>query len=214
MAPISEHRTLALVEQGAALAPLDRAVRLVAVLTGITPGQASEWPLDRRNRALIEARQAMFGATMAFVVRCSACGETMEGGLNCDDLLALDGEPDALVRAPSSRDVAEAVRRDDAALLAERCAPGLVLSPEDLEARLERACPLLDLRVELTCDACGAAIAERFDIVRYLWRELERRAGQVLDEVHALARAYGWREGDVLALGPARRRAYLDRIAA
>ena len=79
---------------------------------------------------------------------------------------------------------------------------------------MDAAFPLLDLRVELECESCGAALSERFDVGSYFWREVETRAGRVLDEVHALASAYGWNEDEVLALGSVRRRAYLDRIVA
>ena len=41
---------------------------------------------------------------------------------------------------------------------------------------------------------------------RFLLRRLDGQAGQLLREVHVLARAYGWREPDVLALTPRRRR--------
>jgi len=214
MAPIPEHQTLALVEAGGTLAPLDRAVRLLAALEGITPGEASDWPLDARDAALIAGRRAMFGAALPFVARCTACGEAMEGALDCDALLAVEGQADSDVRAPTSRDLAEAARAGDPALLAARCMSGSDLAPDELEARLERAFPLLDLRVELDCEACGQPIAERFDISRYFWGELERRASRTLDEVHALARGYGWGEAEVLALPLSRRRAYLERLGA
>lgn len=214
MAAIPEQQMLALVEQAAMLTPLDRAVRIVAALERIPPARASQWPLDARDRALIAGRREMFGPALPFVVRCRACGETMESALDCDELLEVDGEPDVQVRAPTSVDLADAARAGDPALLAARCAPGLDLSPDELETRIERAFPLLDVHVELGCEGCGAAIVERFDIVRYFWSELERRALQLLDDVHLLAAAYGWNETEILALGPARRRAYLDRIAA
>lgn len=214
MIPISEYQAFELVEQGANLTPLDRAVRLFATLEGITLGEASDCSLDARDRTLIEGRHAMFGAALPFVVQCRACGEAIESALDCDALLAVTGEPDAQVRAPSSRDLAETVHSGNSMLLTTRCAPDLTLAPEELEVRLERAFPLLNVSVELACEACGNALVERFDIARYFWRELERCVGQVLDDVHALARAYGWNETEILALPPARRRAYLERVAA
>jgi hypothetical protein len=42
---------------------------------------------------------------------------------------------------------------------------------------------------------------------------VDRHARQILREVDQLARTYGWREPDILALGPARRRAYLGLVA-
>jgi hypothetical protein len=49
-----------------------------------------------------------------------------------------------------------------------------------------------------------------FDVADYLWQELHAWAKDVLRSVHALAVAYGWREADVLALSPTRRRIYLE----
>src|SRR5206468_730296 len=45
-------------------------------------------------------------------------------------------------------------------------------------------------------------------------RTLPRFAGRLLREVDALARAYGWREPDILALTPWRRDAYLQLVNA
>ena len=38
-------------------------------------------------------------------------------------------------------------------------------------------------------------------------------AGRMLLDIHALARAYGWSESDILALPPRRRQAYLELVA-
>ena len=53
-----------------------------------------------------------------------------------------------------------------------------------------------------------------FDVPAYLWEELDVRARRLLDEVHALARSYGWAEREILALSEVRRNAYLDRVLA
>jgi hypothetical protein len=50
------------------------------------------------------------------------------------------------------------------------------------------------------------------DPAEFLWAAAEAQARRLLLEVDALARAYGWREPDVLALPPARRRAYLELV--
>lgn len=213
MAPITESQALALVEQGATLSPLDRGVRLVAALEGISPNEASDWPVDERDRSLLAARRALYGAALPFFTRCRDCGEAMEGVLQTDELLGLQSAPDSRLRAPSSRDLAAAVRAGDAGVLATCCAPGSDPVPEDLETRLDLAYPLLNIRVELGCEGCGAAITERLDVVAYFWDELERNAWQLLDDVHSLAHAYGWSEAQILALGATRRRAYLDRVA-
>jgi hypothetical protein len=151
MAPIAEASALTLVEVGAALTPLDRGVRLIAALEGVSTAVASDWPVDERDRSLLTARRSMFGPVLPFVVRCGDCGETMEGVLDTDGLLATEGTPDPRLRAPSSRDLADAARAGDAGVLAARCAPGPDPVPADLESRLERAFPLLDILIELRC---------------------------------------------------------------
>lgn len=81
-----------------------------------------------------------------------------------------------------------------------------------LEVRMAEYDPLADLRLTLTCPACATAWAAAFDIGGYLWESLDDWAQDLLSEVHQLARAYGWREHDILALTPVRRRFYLDLV--
>jgi len=51
-----------------------------------------------------------------------------------------------------------------------------------------------------------------FDILTYLWSEIEDWAQRLLLEVHTLALAYGWSERDILAMSPRRRRLYLEMV--
>ena len=51
---------------------------------------------------------------------------------------------------------------------------------------------------------------ENFDVAAFLWASVERWALLTLRDVHQLALAYGWGEGDVLALSPLRRQLYLE----
>ncbi|MDL5365614.1 hypothetical protein QSH18_08360 [Xanthomonas sp. NCPPB 2654] len=81
-----------------------------------------------------------------------------------------------------------------------------------LETRMAEHDPLADLRLALACPACATAWAAAFDIGGYLWESLDDWAQDLLSDVHQLARAYGWREHDILALTPLRRRFYLDMV--
>jgi hypothetical protein len=47
-----------------------------------------------------------------------------------------------------------------------------------------------------------------------LWDEIDARARALLAEVHTLASAYGWSEGEILSLGAARRASYLAMVGA
>jgi hypothetical protein len=83
---------------------------------------------------------------------------------------------------------------------------------EAVEAALEQADPLAHLNLELRCEACGRSWPAPLDIAAFLWEEIEAYSARLLDDVHVLARAYGWSESAILALPEARRAAYLERV--
>jgi hypothetical protein len=127
-----------------------------------------------------------------------------------------------LLAAASCSDVEEARR-----LLAERCVLEARrhgepistggLSEEDLQAlsaALAEADPGAELLLELSCPVCRHGWWEMLDVATFFWTELDVQARRLLREVHVLARAYGWREADVLALSPRRRRFYLEMVSA
>lgn len=75
---------------------------------------------------------------------------------------------------------------------------------------MDRADPQANLLISLTCPACDHCWEGLFDIVSFLWAEVNNWAERTLRAVHLLARAYGWREADVLAMSPTRRQIYLE----
>ena len=68
------------------------------------------------------------------------------------------------------------------------------------------------MRFSLTCQGCGHEWAAVFDIVTFFWAELVAQAKRLLREVHQLARAYGWRESEILAMSSQRRHTYLELV--
>jgi hypothetical protein len=122
-------------------------------------------------------------------------------------------------RLADSRDVlaaAEAVDVDAAErVLLERC----VEEGESEEVRsavttaMAEADPLAEVLVDLACPACGEPFVADVDVPRFVWAEVRARALGLLRDVDALARAYGWTEAEVLALGDSRRGAYLELAA-
>jgi hypothetical protein len=77
---------------------------------------------------------------------------------------------------------------------------------------VEAVDPQAEVELVCVCPACALQWSAPFDIVDYLWRELEAWVKQLLREVHILASRYGWSERDLLALSPWRRRYYLGLI--
>ncbi len=227
MLALDDHVALELVERGERLTPLDRAVLLAATLDNVSPKLAADLPVDIRDRLFIDARIANFGADISFFARCPNCGEGNEADF---DLKALPGAVEAgmaaacvagneiMLRAPTSAEIAAALLRGDQAGLTVAIA-GTAARPEDshwvseLEDALAETFPLLDIRFDLACGACGDVVSTRFDIASWLWREIEGVATRAIDAVDRLARAYGWTEREILALSPRRRARYLERLA-
>ena len=212
-----------------------RAVTLAAVATDRTVAEASDLTLGARDALLIDLRVACFGADLDCVTRCPACGQELDVAVPASDLkcpaaaqaqAAIDvGGRQVCLRPLTSRDVLAVDPADDdpRRQLVRRCivevngaAPRTGDLSDDLVAAaasaLARLDPQADLRLDLTCAVCGHAWTAPFDVPAQLWTDVDTCARQLLSDVHALARAYGWREDDILALTPARRRFYLQAV--
>jgi hypothetical protein len=230
-----ERDLLALWESGQTRHPIDRALLLCAWARPDVPvDQLAHLPLGAVNEGLLRLRRSLYGPHLQAQVACEHCGQALEIGLSVDDLLPassgtvtqqeqpLDG---FVFRLPDSADLASVAGLADAEVAAnqllERCClqrpPGKPLSAdirERTEAWLEASDPLADVQLQLSCEACGHVWPAALDPASWLWDEVQRSAHALLAQVHALARAYGWTESQVLALSPQRRRIYLGMVQA
>lgn len=161
-------------------------------------------------------------------------GGGSEGEVPVGGELCRDGALTLRFRLPNSLDLLAAERCADVQegrrRLAERCVvearrdgepvpAGVPASLDEddvaaLAAALAAADPGAELLLELRCPACEHGWRELLDVATFLWAEIDVQARRLLREVHVLARAYGWREPDVLALNPRRRRLYLEMVSA
>jgi hypothetical protein len=200
--------------------PVGRSLALAAV-SGRDPDELAAMPLGRRDALLLELHA---GEALDARAACPACGEQAEFAVGTRELLARgrDASEPAPVesvawRSPDSRDLAAAAAAGDAEaaerVLLERCAGSADL-PAEVRAVVVRAMaeadPLAEVLVDVSCPACGEAFVADVDVAGYVWAELRARALRLLREVDVLARAYGWTEAEVLALGDRRRAAYLE----
>lgn len=207
-----EESRLLLWEAASVRAPIDRAL-LFAARQGLET--AAEAPVNVRDRAVLELQASLFGDTMAARLSCSECGETLEATLSAATLSAPVSAGDGL-RAPTSRELVEALGRDRAAarrLLAARATGQDDVTDAEadaIEAELEAAGAPGDIRIVFSCPACGADGSAGLDPGEWLWRQLDAAASGIMAEVAALASAYGWSEAEALALSPFRRARYLE----
>jgi len=72
--------------------------------------------------------------------------------------------------------------------------------------------PLAEIELKLDCPECTFSWQAPFDIVSFLWSELDVWAKEMLREIHILASNYGWREADIVSLSPQRRQHYRGLI--
>ncbi len=81
-----------------------------------------------------------------------------------------------------------------------------------LAEQMARLDPQAEVQLNLCCPACEHRWSLLFDIVSFLWAEIGGQARRLLRDVHTLARAYGWREADILSMSAVRRQYYLEMV--
>ena len=223
MARLDPSRILAAWEGGQGRRPLDRAL-VVLWAAGLGGGDLADWPLERRDRALLETRRALLGDRLALAVPCAGCDAELEIDLSVSALLAglpvPSGAPvraaghEIALRPLTSADLAAMVAapEDSAAdvIRARLAGPLPEAARAAVDAEIERRAGAAELKVRLSCPDCGADWAEPLDLPGLVWTEIDAAARRLLGEVADLARAFGWSEPQVLALSPARRAAYLS----
>lgn len=203
--------------------PVSPARRALALAGAGGIEAAAELPLGARDAALMRLRALWFGADCPCEDTCPACGRRVEFTAPLPALAeAAAPTPGSCGRfAPRPLTTAdilsiEGLPRAEARLALARAATG----SDDLTAAeigqvedwLMAADPLAHVVFDLTCAHCAAAWSSPFDIVRHLWADLAGAGRRLLAEIHVLASAYHWTEAEILAVPPARRRAYLEMI--
>lgn len=202
----------------------------------LRPSALAAFSLEKRNRLLLQLHECTLGSSLDALVQCPTCRTPLEFTMTVRELL---DEPAAEVtqpgvvdfegtqlhyRLPDSRDLAAAAEIPELSqatrtLWQRSITHGL---PPDSEAQQRAlACveqeiashyPLTDIRIALRCDSGEHVWAASFDIVSFFWVQLDRVAKQLLDDVQALARGYGWPESSILAMSESRRQFYLGAL--
>jgi len=218
-------------------------LRALLLMTAVVPEQdgkaLAHWNIGRRDRLLLDLRDALFGPEVRCLTDCVHCGEPIELDFRINDIRVPHGESgrpyyleagnyEVQYRLPDSADLlaldGEAPAQAERQLLA-RCVMDARMQGGSVEAAelpdavllavsqgMSEADPQAEVLLEVSCPACSAMSPAPFDIVSHLWAELDAWARRMLREVHMLALAYGWGEAEILRMTAARRRAYLDLI--
>jgi hypothetical protein len=216
--------------------PIDRALTIAQACTDLDRAALAQLSIGQRDALLIDLRRRFAGDRISGVCRCEMCSEANEFELDAAALPPPEPPSEGVVlvevagravraRLPNSIDLAAVVGITDEAeaarmilqrCLLDRAPPDAPSLGDGVVAALDRAMDAVEgaagLEIAFACSACGAPNHAPFDIAAFLWAELTERAERLIDQVDALASAYGWSEAEILGLPERRRQVYVSRI--
>jgi hypothetical protein len=217
--------------------------RLAAACPELTGDELAALSIGQRDARLLTVRERTSGPRLNGYVECPRCAERLEFDVAVADLRVAEdpdmeekawelvtGALALRFRLPNSGDLATVLGCEDPSaarnLLVQRCVleanrDGVPVAASELPAdviaglarRMSECDPQAEVLLDLRCPACDHAWQALFDIVAFFWAELAAQAKRLLREVHTLARAYGWREADILGMSARRRQFYLEMAA-
>lgn len=203
-----------------------------------TAADVFSWTLNRRLQGLLAVTMATRGDRLIHTARCLGrdCSQPMDLPLSLSDFQRRDDPAEVsctlgdgvtlTLGVPTGEDQIAWLRREISGerepdafvedLLRRSDGPWTGIgSPQDLkavEAALAEADPLTDLRIDTRCPECGAGNSFPLDLEQACLHMLAATQPRLLDEIHRLASAYHWSEGEIMAIPAARRRQYLARL--
>jgi hypothetical protein len=178
MRSLSDSDLLHLWEGGLRRHPLDRALLALGAAFPETPYERiADWPLGRRNKALVDLRCGCFGQSLQGWIACARCGEKLEfemdgrviavagphedGSSRSEDMAAPIVVERGTFRLPTSRDLAGAAQETAPRLAAIRIVESCRIAPpqsaqkrsaHDLIERGDRNIEVSDSRSEWSDD--------------------------------------------------------------
>lgn len=195
----------------------------------------SQWSIGQRDAHLFELRAQLFGTIFTNTVNCPNCQEKLEWDMQLSNFpipkqLEVGTEKNWKVeiegysiqfRRPNSQDLLS----ESPEQILNRCISSITKEGQILEIealpitalktlgeKMEQVDPLANTTILLNCPACGHQWEVFFDIVRYLWAEIDNWVKHLLQEVFILAKAFHWSERDILNMSPQRRQLYLQML--
>lgn len=240
MTRLSDETIVRTWERCADATAVERALALLAIASPdaeMVTASPLDVPIGARDAALVAVLRATFGERVWAFAACPSCHAALELPLDLARLARADDasgtfavvveELEVTFRLPSTRDVLAVARleADEARVaLARRCVVHAIslsspVDPDELgpdvidaiEQAMADADTGADIELALACPTCDHAFARTFDPPTFLWSLVDVRARRLFDDVDRLARAYGWTEREILALGPRRREVYLAK---
>ena len=200
--------------------------------------QLAELAIGQRDSILFGLYETTFGPEVAGLATCPNCGEHLETNFNVADVRVEANDTNGVlflncegyevrIRLPNSFDLISISGIKDLEAgkdaLLKRClieirdGSGEVSFdqiPSEIEEAIaesmEDADPQGNVKVNLSCPSCECQWQVVFDILSFIWDEINAWSQRTLRDVHVLAKAYGWSERDILEMTSYRRQIYLE----
>jgi hypothetical protein len=218
--------------------PLDQsAIFLLLAFPELNRETLDELTIGQRESHLLQLRRRLFGPALDGLANCPDCGQVIEfsieipldeavlslspGESKAGFLEVFSGSYEITIRSLTVADVREAADGNsplwrkalvEAKTNGESIAIGDV--PESVQeviaSALQKADPLADILLDMSCPACEHQWRELLDPTSYFIAELGQWAAEILYTVGQLARTYNWREADILEMSAWRRAYYLE----
>ncbi len=228
-------------ERGQYQHAIERALSMLAAANSEkTINDFAALSIGERDSSLLTLREQTCGSRLNGFAECPQCNARMEYSMEVADIrvsakssevvheLSVEGF-NMQFRLPDSYDLAAAVNCIDTAesgkILLRRCILNVNKSdesisfediPDDVKIKLVQNIadrdPQAEILLNITCGSCSHSWQVMFDIVSFFWDEICAYAKRLLLEVHLIARAYGWKEADILSMSPIRRQFYMELI--
>ncbi|HSI71291.1 MAG TPA: hypothetical protein VK941_13730 [Gillisia sp.] len=195
--------------------------------------EVAQWSIEKRDIVLLHLRKVLFGNKFTNVCSCPECGEMLEWEFFYEslDLPALDDVPDNISISLKSSERSPKLRlpttvdmlTENEDLVIQNClhwpADTKLFTGDKANAlrsrifkKFDEVCVFSNLSFQLTCVNCSTRWESLFDILSYLWKEIDLWAQNFLNHVFILAKAFGWTEEEILNLSPNRRNHYLKLL--
>ena len=203
--------------------------------------QIMSLPIGERDARLLQIREHQFGTLFHNTSNCSACGQKMEWETPIDQLklqkIKNEFEVESIeleegnhllsFRLPNSHDVMEVIslnaREEKVDLLLQKCilksstliSDSASMNPElklRMIAEMEARDPQANIVMNLKCAECENEWSITFDIMQYLWSEINEWAIQLMKDIYLLAKNFSWSESQILGMSRFRRNLFVNML--
>ena len=238
MHQLTDNNLLQVWEKGRSQTPIYRSIYLLSLLyPNFTIEELLSFSIGERDAGLLYLRGVYFGTILQHATDCPECKEKIEWETPLE-LLQLQAlkqdtsvrffnltcqEKTLKIRLPNSQDLLQllAIEKEVVAIdsLMTNCIIDMDFTtkvPEQTKkeafAKMAELDPQADINMDIVCPACQHHWLLNFDIIRYLWEEINDWAFRLLQEVALIAKTFGWSEKDILDMSRFRRNLYLNMI--